>query len=102
MAEHYERVYSFEHLLRKLLANEGIWDITFIGTDINSYAVIPFYADDDIIDETEIYFDLKTNVHYINSKGDVCIDSFIFTTTEFDNVLDMEGKVRKIIPMIYE
>lgn len=107
MAEYYTRVHEFESILRNLLSHSDIWDNVFVLTDIDSYAKIPFYGvtSEDINeydDFDEVYYDLKIRVVYTDYRGEQQERGYIFTTTNFNLMLEVEEKSRKIIPMIYE
>ena len=92
--QHCKRVNSFPHLLRRLLNETRIWDSVYVSTDVEG--ILPKTFSDGV---TEWF--LYVHVHYIDEDGEEVMTSFLYQTTNWEWLIEMEEQSRKIIPAIF-
>ncbi len=91
---HCKRVNSFPHLLKRLVNESRVWDSVTVHTNVE--AMLPKTFSDGV---TEWF--LYINVYYTDEDGEDDMTSFLYQTTNWDWLMELEEQARKIIPAIY-
>lgn len=92
---HYKRVNSFPHLLKRLLNETRIWDSVMVTTNVD--AILPQTFTDGV---TEYY--LTINVYYTDEDGESAATGFLYQTSHWDWLMDMERQARSLIAPIFD
>lgn len=91
--KHFKRVKTFPQILHKL-ALYDIWDNVVVTTDIEMSLPLGCSGLD-----TE--YALKVEVAYTDCDGEPSELGFLYSTNNWNKLIEMEEKARKIIPEIY-